>query len=127
VYCPKCFNSTLALNNRGVVDLIINSKQMDAGRFLFNLESNNREKIIQDFRLKLEEFFEWYSGFKNIEPIQYVEVCTADFKCTNCQYVPGLKNRYSIIDSLIPQKIMIQSLQELSTKYHLELKLKASS
>ena len=43
MYCPKCFNDSLSLCGHGVVNIIINGKQMDAGRFLYNLERQNAQ------------------------------------------------------------------------------------
>lgn len=127
MYCPKCLENGLFLKSRGVVELIINGKQMDAGRFLFNRDTSKKEEIYSDFKKKLEEFFSWYSQFKNTEPIQIVELSTADFKCEVCGFSPPLKQRFPIADVLIPQSVVIKCLKEQGEKYNLDIKLKPSS
>lgn len=127
MYCPKCLEDGLFLKSRGVVELVINGKQMDAGRFLFNRDTSKKEEIYSDFKKKLEEFFSWYSQFKNPEPIQVVELSTADFKCEGCGFSPSFKHRFPIADVLIPQAFVVKCLKEQAEKYKLDIKLKASS
>lgn len=127
MYCPKCLEDGLFLKNRGVVELVINGKQMDAGRFLFNKDTSRKEEIYSDFKKKLEEFFAWYSDFKNPEPIQEVELATADFKCEACGFLPTFKQRFPITDILISKKYITQCLDELGQKYNLDIKLKISA
>jgi hypothetical protein len=127
MYCPKCFNNTLQLNPRGVVNLIINGKQMDAGRFLFNTETTRKDQIESDLKVKLQEFFQWYATFKNREPITTVELCTFDFRCRSCSFMPSLNHRYSVIDILIPNQQLLKHLQELSLHYHMEIELKSAA
>lgn len=121
-YCPKCLNSTLYLKDKGVVDLMINGKQMDAGRFLFNEEKSSRAEIYRELRKKMDEFFCWYTEFKNKVPIETVELCSADFKCESCGFGPTIKQRQSIIDVLVPKKIVEDYMKELSASYNIELK-----
>lgn len=127
MYCPKCLEDNLLLKSRGVVELIINGKQMDAGRFLFNLDSSKKEDIYRDFQKKLEEFFQWYSGFKNKAPIQHVELSTTDFKCEACGFNPSFNQRFAIADVLIPRTLMLKCLNEMATKYDLKIELKSAS
>lgn len=126
MYCPKCLEDGLFLKSRGVVELVINGKQMDAGRFLFNSDTSKKEEIYSDFQKKLEEFFLWYSQFNNPLPIQEVELSTADFKCEVCGFSPSFKQRFPIADILIPQKLVIKYLKELGVKYKLDIKLKTT-
>lgn len=127
MYCPKCFNNTLQLNSRGVVNVIINGKQMDAGRFLFNLEDRRKELIHQDLKAKLDEFFTWYSNFQNREPITTIELCTFDFRCSSCHFAPKLNHTYSVVDTLIPKSLLVKYLKEFSKQYHMELQLKIAA
>ncbi len=123
MYCPKCLNDTLSLCSRGVVHLIVNGKQMDAGRFLFNLSKEDAQDIQKAFKLKLEEFFIWYSNFKNKDPITRIEVCSGDFRCeSGCRI--DVNSRFSVINVLIPKKVVVQYLDELGQKYSLRVELK---
>ena len=65
MYCPQCFSNSLRLNSRGVVKLTINGKQMDTGRFLFNLDTEAMEEIQEKLRDKIEEFFKYRDGDNN--------------------------------------------------------------
>lgn len=121
-YCPKCLNSSLYLKERGVIELLINGKQMDSGRFLFNIEKSSRTEIYKELYKKMEDFFKWYIDFKNRVPIETVELCSADFKCESCGFIPNIKQRQSIIDILVPKKIIEDHIKELSVIYKVELK-----
>jgi hypothetical protein len=127
MYCPKCLEDGLFLKSRGVVELVINGKQMDAGRFLFNKDTTKQEQIYTDFKKKLEEFFAWYSKFKNADPIQIIELSTADFKCEICGHIPSFKHRFPIVNVLIPQEFVEKCLKKLGEKYKLDIQLKPSS
>ena len=123
MYCPYCLNNTLFLDSRGVVDVIINGKHMDAGRFNFRLGAEYKEKMRKDFRAKMEEFFQWYSKFENIMPIQLVQLVTSNAQCDHrCSFAPGTK--FSIVDELIPADEIQVLLNHLGAKYHMEIKLK---
>lgn len=104
--------------------MIINGKQMDAGRFLFNLDDTKKDQIEADLKRKLKEFFDWYSSFQNKDPISQIELCTIDFKCTSCNFSPNLSSRFSVIDVLIDKRKIVALLEELTKKYHMELILK---
>ena len=122
MYCPKCLNDSLALSTNGVVNVVINGKQMDAGRFLFNLKANKKEQVIKDLEAKLEEFFKWYSGFQNKEPITRLSLTSPDFVCGQGCRIP-LNTQFSVIDIIIPRKEVIKKLTELGEKYHLDIQL----
>ncbi len=122
MYCPMCFNDTLSLKRKGVIHLVINGKQMDAGRFLYNQEQEPPEKIINDFTKKIEEFFKWYSSFKNQKPITEMFIFSFDFSCHQGCKIP-LSQRFSIIDVLIPREKISDILDKVALKYQLEIKL----
>lgn len=122
MYCPKCMNPSLQLSSSGVVNVVINKKQMDAGRFLFNLNSHRKEQIIKDFENKLEEFFNWYASFQNPEPITQVSLTSGDFACENgCRL--DINSKFSIVDVLIPKKIILNKLNALGEKHRLQIRL----
>ncbi len=123
MYCPKCLNESLYLCDHGVVNLIINNKQMDAGRFLYSMDDHSRDELIAALSLKIEEFFKWYSNFKNREDIEVVELCTSDVVCENkCSL--GLNHRISIIDVLISKNQLAELLAEIGNKYNMNIKIK---
>ena len=123
MYCPVCFNDSLTILNRGLIHVIINGKQLDTGRFLFNLERHNPEMLYQEFESQCDRFFKWYSSFQNVEPIYYVELLSCDFRCSSgCKI--DLKNRFSIINHLIPEEIVLDILERMSSKHNMALELK---
>lgn len=123
MYCPICFNDTLELKRSGIVHLIINGQQMDAGRFLFNQDSNRPDETLRDFSTKIEEFFKWYSSFQNQLPIAEVFISSSDYECrTGCK-VP-LSNKFSIVDILIPRNEVNAVLARMAEKYSLKIELK---
>ena len=121
MYCPVCFNDTLKLNSSGVVQVIVNGKQMDAGRFLYSLSMDQFE-IHSQFRKKLEDFFKWYSNFKNQDPIQKVQILTGDISCTTgCRLPINLK--VSVVDIVISQAELNRNLEQLGKKYNMQIEL----
>jgi hypothetical protein len=123
MYCPKCFNQTLFIKQKGVVDIYINGKKRDSGRFLFNMDPSYTEQNVQDFRHKCDDFFKWYSGFNNKDSIQYVELHTVDVKCeSGCAFSP--MERFSAVDSVISSNQIKQVIEQLAQKYSMQVELK---
>lgn len=124
MYCPKCLNQTLFIQTKGVVDIIINGKKRDNGRFLFNMDPDFYEAVVADFYKKCEEFFKWYSEFKNQDTIQYIELLTVDVKCeNNCRFSP--MERFSAVDVVIDRKTITKVINELGAKYNMTVELKS--
>lgn len=123
MYCPKCLSDNLFLASRGVADLIINGKHMDAGKFIFNTEAARQKNIASEFEKKVEEFFKWYSGFNNIEPITQIQLISADVKCESCGFIPTTSGKVSVVDTLIPAMEMKKILFKIAEKYGLKIKL----
>ena len=122
MYCPKCFNHSLSLKSRGVIHLIINERQMDAGRFLFNLEDQTGEQFIESLETKINEFFAWYSNFQNKSDIEIVQILTEDMICENKCNIP-LGTKFSVIDIIITKKKVLGILKKLGEKYKMTISL----
>lgn len=123
MYCPKCFNDSLRICSKGVINITINGKQMDAGRFLFNLENEEKLKQLKpSLKQKIKEFFDWYSGFQNRDPVTVVAIDTSDMQCEEgC--VIAAKNRFSIIDVLITKTELLDVLMAEGKRHGIEIKL----
>lgn len=121
MYCPKCLNNSLHVNSRGVMHIIINGKQMDAGRFLYNFDKD-KTSFLRDLQQKLEEFFKWYSNFQNVEPITRIEICTSDVICENKCPIP-INHRFSIINEVVSSKEVQKELMKYAQKYNMEIEL----
>lgn len=119
-----CLSHSLLLNANGVVHLLVNGKQMDAGRFLYRLKS---ERGLREFRrelkIKIEEFFKWYNEFTNKDPITYVELLTNDVTCDNGCHIP-LAKKFSVIDVAISTAELNQILKDIGTEYGMSIELK---
>lgn len=122
MYCPMCLNDTLSMRDRGVIHLIVNGKQMDTGRFLYNILKESPEELNENFEKKLEEFFRWYSNFQNKDPIQYIHICSSDFRCEKGCGI-HLGNKYSVVDVLIPREVVLEKLEILGEKYDMIIEL----
>ena len=121
MYCPKCMNNSLHINSRGVMHIVINGKQMDAGRFLYNIE--DRDQFFRDLEAKLEEFFKWYASFQNRDPISKVEICTSDVSCDDKCAIP-ISHKSSIVGSdIIPKAKVKAMLDNLGKKYNMTIEL----
>ncbi len=123
MYCPKCFNQTLRIKPKGVVDIYINGKKRDNGRFLFNMEPGHHEEVVSDFKKKCDDFFQWYSNFNNKDSIQLVELYTIDVKCEDgCAFAPSEK--FSAVDCVISSAEIKEIIGTLANKYSMEVQLK---
>ena len=119
-YCPKCFNKSLWIQEKGVVHIIINGKQMEQGRFFYKMSEKEVNLLL--FKEKFEDFFKWYSDFKNIEPITRVDLVTKKGYCTNnCKFEPNLQ--FSVIDILISSETVNDLLLSFGTQYGIGINL----
>lgn len=121
-YCPSCFSNTKQMKISGIVHVVINDMQMDAGRILFNLKQD-REVALKDLEGKIEEFFCWYSSFQNKQPIKKIKLYSNDFECLNGCNI-GIKN-FSIVDVLFTSNQIFRLLEKVSLKNPLRIELKA--
>lgn len=122
MYCPVCFSNTLQMSPSGVIHLMINNKEMDAGRFLYNTQKESSDKIKDKLFKKVEEFFKWYSSFQNKEPISKLFIYSSDFVCTKkCKMPIGTK--FQVLDIMFDLEKIQPDLEELAYKYELELEI----
>ncbi len=123
MYCPKCFNNTLKICSKGVINIAINGKQMDAGRFLFNFETQEKAKQFKPaLKAKVEEFFKWYSNFQNKEPVNLVAIDTSDMACEEGCAISA-KSKFSIIDVLLTKAELKEVLDSEAERWGIEIKL----
>jgi hypothetical protein len=110
------------MKSRGVVNVIINGKQMDAGRFLFNLDKDSPEELKASLSKKFDEFFRWYGNFNNKDPIDTIELVTNEVVCEMGCAIP-LNFRFSVIDILLKGGVIREMLIKYATKYDVEIQL----
>ncbi|MEK6624718.1 MAG: hypothetical protein AABY86_07110 [Bdellovibrionota bacterium] len=121
-YCPTCLNDTLSINSRGMIEIVVNGKKMDAGHFIYNLGKDSPDEVFSTFRKKLEDFFSWYGQFQNKLPIKSVEIVSGDFTCDKKCHL-DLNYKASVVDLIIPRPVVDKALKELAEKYDLVLAL----
>ena len=113
-------NNSLHLCAKGVVDISINNKRRDSGRFIFNMNPSEKQAMLEDFALKCEEFFQWYSNFQNKDPKHNP---TSDVKCENgCKF--SAMEKFSAIGTVIDARTIKTVVDELGEKYSLKIELK---
>lgn len=123
MYCPKCLNDSLLVSPKGVITLILNGKQMNNGRFLYNIERDDFSEFNRALREKIDEFFKWYENFQNRDPIHTVEVCSSDFVCSNGCAI-GVHETFSVVDLLISYKDLVKMIKEEADKFGVGVELK---
>ncbi len=116
MYCPKCFDDSLEIARSGVIQVSINGMQRDAGKIVYNLDKEKREDVEKNILKKVEEFFKWYSGFNNQEPIKSLQVFTNSFSCQNCCVLPAT-TQIDVVGHLISKSSLFSGAQVLATKY----------
>ena len=122
MYCPRCLNSSLQMKQSGVANVVLNHKQMDRGRFLYNLDRQSQHEVNEEFKKKVVDFFRWYSNFKNQDPIEHIEIYSNDFYCTNgCPIGPN--DKFSLIGELINYSVVVEVITEIAKKYEIGVEL----
>ena len=124
MYCPVCFNGTLKLATSGVINVVINDKKMDTGRFLFNLNSETKDMLQKKLKQKLVEFFDWYAKLNNKGDIEKVKIYSTDFVCENSCSIP-LNCQLSVVGNVFPEKFVMDILKELAQKNSIGLNVKS--
>lgn len=119
MYCPSCFNQSLHLNSNGVVEIKIDGKQLDSGRFLFSVEMKPHE-VARALDKKIEEFMRWYGSFQNKEPLQKIQIITNAVGCTNGCKIP-LNFQYNIVNDVITSEKVMDMLHKYAEKYKIEI------
>ena len=122
MYCPVCLNQSLTVSSQGVVHVVINGKQRDNGRFLFSMLPKDQKKLVNDFKTKVDEFFQWYTGLANHGPIAKVELLTSDMKCKKgCRF--PTQSRFSAVNVILSEGLIAQIVQEYGQKHGVMVKL----
>jgi len=122
IYCPECFNHSCYLKTKGKISIYFDGKQRTSGQFIYNLEDQRVDQIQSVMREKLEEYFEWYSGFKNKKPLEKVDLISSDFACENgCG--AGDLGKFSVVGVLFSEKFFNNLVEELAAEYDVPLDL----
>ncbi len=101
MFCPKCLNNSVHVKEKGVIQILVNGRQKDTGRFLYNLE--DKQNITQQISEKILEHFKWMASFQNPKPVEHLNVITPDAVCDNGCALP-LAQKFSVVDYLISTK-----------------------
>lgn len=120
MFCPNCLNNSVHVKEKGVIQILVNGRQKDTGRFLFNLE--DRDAITQGVSDKILEHFKWIKSFSNPKPVESVNVITSDAKCDNGCALP-IGQRFSLIDHIISTKELKQMAISHAKECELEISL----
>jgi hypothetical protein len=101
---------------KGVVHIIINGKQMDTARFLYSLESDEKQDIYNSLEETLDRFLNWLADFNNQAPIKYVQFCSTDFACDNdCK--TSMAEKFSVLGVLLEKKKIEQIMSKLGDRH----------
>lgn len=122
LYCPICLNDTMTICKRGLIHLSVNGRSRDTGRFLFNIETQDHDEILEEFENKVEDFLKWYSNFQNIEPINKIEVYSNDFICESGCKIP-IDKTFTILDVLFTHQEAYSAVEKIAQKYKMKVEL----
>ena len=121
LYCPKCLNSTISIKSKGVAFFLVNGKQQDSSRILYNIDKDP-EIFHDDFYKALENFMKWYLNFKNRSPITKFSMYTNRFSCdSGCSFSGN--TRFSVVNILISSDDIIKFINMAGKKYGIEVNL----
>lgn len=123
MYCPVCLNDTLKIASSGVVKLSFNSKAKSTSQFFYNLVQDKDEDILQKLNDVIKDYFIYYSGFQNKDPIQFVDAYSIDFKCSN-KCIIDIKHKVNVIGLLFSANQLKDSIEVMAKKYEIPIALK---
>lgn len=123
MYCPVCFNDTLKIASSGVVKFSFNGKAKATSQMYYNLTQDRDEDLLKKVSDVIEDYFKYYSGFQNKDPIQFIEAISIDFKCNN-KCVINVNTRVNVIGILFSQNQLQQIVEENAKKHNIPLDLK---
>ena len=119
--CPVCFENSLELEPRGVVEIVLNRRHLEKGRLLFNLiREEQYPQFKKDLVDRLAEYFEWRSKLKHPTPIRSFDLFSTSFHCIHrCKI--DLRYRFSVIDLIISTAEVRSILEMLAQEYDIDL------
>jgi hypothetical protein len=121
--CPICFDNSLELESRGVVDIMLDRRYLEKGRVLFNLQREQETPSFkQDLINKLAEYFQWRKTLTHPMPIKKFELLSSNFYCIHkCKI--DLRYKFSVIDLLISTADVRSLLEMLAKEYAIDLQI----
>ncbi len=120
MYCPACFNKTLALKTSGVIRLELNGRHLSNGLFTYNVTKETLAEILANLERKTEEFIKWYASLNHHLPIETFHVFSSDFTCQKrCAQNPS--NKMTIIGVLFQPEEVQTILVKVCQKYNIEI------
>lgn len=123
MYCPICFNDTLKIASSGVVKMTFNGKAKSTSQFFYDLKHDQDKDVLLKLDNVIADYFIYYSNFQNKDPIETVEATSLDFKCLN-KCVINVSHKMNVIGLVFTKTMLIDSLNRMSVKYKIPLKLK---
>lgn len=125
MYCPVCLNDTLKIASSGVVKLSFNKKSRTTSQLFYNLKTEKEAELLNKFRTVVRDYFQFYSGFQNKDPIKEVTTYSSDFVCsTGCRL--SHNQQISVLGLLINKTELLQMLNEEASKFNIPIDPKIS-
>jgi hypothetical protein len=122
IYCPECFNHSCVLKSKGKISIYFDGKQRTSGQFIYNLDEQRIDQLKTIMHEKLEDYFKWYSEFKNKKTIEKIDLISDDFFCENGCGTDGL-GKFSVIGVLFSEKYFRSIVEDLANEYDIQLDL----
>ena len=120
MYCPVCLNDTLKIASSGVVKLSFNKKARSTSQLFYNLKNDKDADLLLKFKNVIEDYFNWYSEFKNKNPIKEVQAYSMDFICQHgCKMT--VNTHLSVIGLLISKKELQKLIKEVAATHNIEI------
>ena len=121
--CPVCFDNSLELEYRGVVDIVFDHRPLEKGRILFNRQRElEGPHFKDDFINKLAEYFQWRNTLTHHSPIKHFALFSSNFSCAHkCKI--DLRFKFSVVDLLISTAEVRSILEMLAKEYHIDLQI----
>lgn len=122
MYCPICFNDTLKIASSGVIKFTFNGKSKATSQLYYNLTQDSEDDLLSKLDDTIDDYFKYYSGFQNCDPIKSVSVVSIDFKCrTGC--VLSVNHKVNMVGMIFTKDDLKNSLEKHARKYNIPLEL----
>ena len=103
--------------------MTFNGKAKSTSQFFYDLKHDQDKDVLLKLDNVIADYFIYYSNFQNKDPIETVEATSLDFKCLN-KCVINVSHKMNVIGLVFTKTMLIDSLNRMSVKYKIPLKLK---
>jgi hypothetical protein len=121
MYCPVCFQDTLKLRSTGVVKISFDGKSRNTSLFTFNLNKDSQEDLDKKLIERIEDYLDWYAGFKNKNVITSFEAYSSDIQCSSGCKIDYINTKISVLGLIYKQENVLKLIASEADKRNISV------